>query len=243
MKTRSDWRTLDWQDHLLRWVPGWEGQNGRRTPLINCMLFSLYSVLECFQDILDAVLVIRAFTSKMYPRVGPSTATLNLIPCWITQISFGSTWNCSFGLAPSFDNARDTNMYNLLKCLLWCSENKELIQVVLTFLTQQIPRPWLRLRPSGYNQNQVQRVVGDLHPAELGGDVELALLRHDQHVPVAVVHCTILHAEETNIKSMKWKQVESYLELQAKIWIARPCLVLGEPAPATVRSPSTKSAF
>ena len=41
--TRSDWRTLGWQDRLLRWVPGWEGQNGRRTPLINSMLLSLFS--------------------------------------------------------------------------------------------------------------------------------------------------------------------------------------------------------
>ena len=32
-------------------------------------------------------------TSRMYPLVGPSTATLNLMPCWITHISFGSTWN------------------------------------------------------------------------------------------------------------------------------------------------------
>ena len=34
-----------------------------------------------------------------------------------------------------------------------------------------------------------------------------------------------------------------HLELQAKMWIARPCLVLGDPAPATVRRPSTKSIF
>ena len=70
--TRSDWRTLGWQDRLLRWVPGWAGQNGRRTPLVNSMLLS---------NILNPVLMIEALTSKMYPRVGPSTATLNLIPC------------------------------------------------------------------------------------------------------------------------------------------------------------------
>lgn len=29
-------------------------------------------------------------TSRMYPRDGPKTVTLNRIPCWITQISFGS---------------------------------------------------------------------------------------------------------------------------------------------------------
>ena len=32
-------------------------------------------------------------TSKMYPLLGPETSTLNLIPCWMTTISFGWTFN------------------------------------------------------------------------------------------------------------------------------------------------------
>merc|ERR1712223_2149404 len=34
----------------------------------------------------------------------------------------------------------------------------------------------------------------NLHPAKLGGDVEFALLGHQQHVPVAVVHRPVRHA-------------------------------------------------
>ena len=37
--------------------------------------------------------------------------------------------------------------------------------------------------------------LAHLHPAELGGDVEFALLGHQQHVPVAVVHRPVRHAE------------------------------------------------
>ena len=39
--TNACMKTLDWQVRLLQLVPSWEGQNGRRTPLVKCFYVSL----------------------------------------------------------------------------------------------------------------------------------------------------------------------------------------------------------
>ena len=39
--TNACMKTLDWQVRLLQLVPSWEGQNGRRKPLVKCFYVSM----------------------------------------------------------------------------------------------------------------------------------------------------------------------------------------------------------
>ena len=63
-----------------------------------------------------------------------------------------------------------------------------------------------------------------LHPAELGGDVEFALLGHQQHVPVAVVHRPVRHAEHITYNDNCWTGNDAKLAL---CWrLHRPSITL-----------------
>ena len=149
-------KTLDWQVRLLQLVPSWEGQNGRRTPLVKFFLCQFgWKVFK-----------------STHSDIPPRECTLLLVlpqPRW--------TW-CLVGSRKS--RLAQPGMWNVKS--KW-GHGKALKSFRNSFIdTFKLFHNFHSFPPH-------------LHPAELGGDVEFALLGHQQHVPVAVVHRPVRHAE------------------------------------------------